>query len=74
MDGTIQLRTTLDEGTPLPLFIIADIKSRDNDKNLVIRTSFTNVPLKTTTNTPPCDETNSVTKRLATAFHASRLV
>ena len=49
LDQTVHLRTTLEEGAPLPLFIIADLQSRDGDDDLVISTSHANVRLTTTT-------------------------
>ena len=46
-DGVIDLKVTLAEGPPIPIFLLADIQSRDGDENMLIETANMNVRLRT---------------------------
>ena len=38
-DGAIPLNATLNDGPPLPLFMISEIRSRDGPENSIIKTT-----------------------------------
>ena len=49
-DNVVRLRTSLEEGAPVPLFMMADIRSRSNDTDIVVATTNANVRLTTSDN------------------------
>ena len=46
-DNVVRLRTSLEEGSPIPLFMMADIRSRPRDTDIVVATTNANVRLTT---------------------------
>ena len=46
-ENVVRLKTSLEEGPPLPNFIVADIRSRDTDKDVILNTSKFRVRLTT---------------------------
>ena len=46
-ENVVRLKTSLEEGPPLPNFILADIRSRDTDKDVILNTSKFRVRLTT---------------------------
>ena len=46
-DNVVRLRTSLEEGSPVPLFMLSDIRSRPNDTDIVVETVNANVRLTT---------------------------
>ena len=46
-ENVVHLKTSLEEGPPLPNFILADVRSRDADRDLVMETTKFRVRLTT---------------------------
>ena len=46
-DDLVHLQVTLNEGPPVPYFVLSDIRARDDDEELVIETTRMNVRLRT---------------------------
>ena len=45
-EGSIPLHATLDEGPPLPMYLLSDIRSRSGNEDIVIRTTRNQVRLQ----------------------------
>ena len=56
-DGIVDLQVTLDEGPPLPLSLLSEIRNRDDDAEVVVETTRMNVRLRTS-GTSPTDTDN----------------
>ena len=46
-DHVVNLRATLDDGPPLPSFVVSDLRSRNDDVDIVIETTEAHVRLTT---------------------------
>ena len=46
-DDLVHLQVSLNEGPPVPYFVLSDIRSRDDDEEMVIETTRMNVRLRT---------------------------
>ena len=46
-DDLVHLQVSLNEGPPVPFFVLSDIRSRDDDEEVVIETTRMNVRLRT---------------------------
>ena len=52
-DHVVNLRSSLEDGLPLPSFVIAELRSRDEDVDIVIETTEAHVRLTTNDQTVP---------------------
>ena len=50
-DSAVRLRTSLEEGVPVPLFMMSDLRSRPSDTDIVIDTVQSRVRLTTSDGT-----------------------
>ena len=63
-DGIVDLQVTLEEGPPIPLSLLSEIRNRDDDSEVVVETTRMKVRLKTSgsptgsTETDPSNTSN----------------
>ena len=57
-DGIVDLHVTLNEGPPIPLSLLSDIRNRDDNTEVVIETTRMNVKLRTSGPSVTRDETD----------------
>ena len=61
-DGIVDLQVTLDDGPPVPLSLLSDIRNRDGDSEVVVETSRMNVRLKTNGSATPGSNNSNESK------------
>ena len=59
-DRSVELRTTLADGPPVPTFVVSAVLAQEGDNELVVTTTQANVRLTTSTNSPTTDHETSM--------------
>ena len=57
-DGVVDLMVTLNDGPPLPLSLLSEIRNRDDDTEVLIETTRMNVRLRTSGPSPANSDPN----------------